>query len=164
MLSVAGRFFGALVATYWCLRHKVFFNWHRTDYLANFRRIFSSYQSLFHQGITTFNVYSYFLFSTICLLGILGLLAPLCEETIYRGFLMISLTKWYVVASSSFHLQQATSSKEHTHACTYQYHRSDSLILWIMDVQKFPRSKDPMGLLSSWLAGIDAPLLIYCPL
>lgn len=35
--------------------------------------------------------------STVCLLGILGILAPLCEETLYRGFLMTSLTKWLPV-------------------------------------------------------------------
>ncbi|KAK1279080.1 hypothetical protein QJS04_geneDACA003472 [Acorus gramineus] len=32
--------------------------------------------------------------STFCLFGILGILAPFCEETLYRGFLMTSLTKW----------------------------------------------------------------------
>ncbi|XP_068663873.1 uncharacterized protein [Aristolochia californica] len=31
--------------------------------------------------------------STICLLGVLSFLTPLCEETLYRGFLMTSLTK-----------------------------------------------------------------------
>ncbi|KAG1365573.1 hypothetical protein COCNU_12G005730 [Cocos nucifera] len=31
--------------------------------------------------------------STFCLLGTLGILAPVCEETVYRGFLMTSLTK-----------------------------------------------------------------------
>ncbi|XP_073100398.1 uncharacterized protein [Elaeis guineensis] len=33
--------------------------------------------------------------STCCLLGTLGILAPVCEETVYRGFLMTSLTKWF---------------------------------------------------------------------
>ncbi|KAF5945254.1 hypothetical protein HYC85_015482 [Camellia sinensis] len=33
--------------------------------------------------------------STVCLLGITGVLAPLLEETLFRGFLMVSLTKWY---------------------------------------------------------------------
>ncbi|GMP58282.1 hypothetical protein CsSME_00021999 [Camellia sinensis var. sinensis] len=32
--------------------------------------------------------------STVCLLGITGVLAPLLEETLFRGFLMVSLTKW----------------------------------------------------------------------
>lgn len=32
--------------------------------------------------------------STACLIGITGVLAPLLEETIFRGFLMVSLTKW----------------------------------------------------------------------
>ncbi|CAK9136359.1 unnamed protein product [Ilex paraguariensis] len=32
--------------------------------------------------------------STVCLLGITGVLAPLLEETVFRGFLMVSLTKW----------------------------------------------------------------------
>ncbi|XP_010276954.1 PREDICTED: uncharacterized protein LOC104611555 isoform X2 [Nelumbo nucifera] len=38
--------------------------------------------------------------SNASLLGILGILAPLCEETIYRGFLMTSLTKWLPVPLS----------------------------------------------------------------
>ncbi|KAK4786309.1 hypothetical protein SAY86_002998 [Trapa natans] len=33
--------------------------------------------------------------STACLLGITGILAPIFEETIFRGFFMVSLTKWY---------------------------------------------------------------------
>ncbi|KAK7386978.1 hypothetical protein VNO78_27398 [Psophocarpus tetragonolobus] len=32
--------------------------------------------------------------STACLVGITGVLAPLLEETVFRGFLMTSLTKW----------------------------------------------------------------------
>ncbi|XP_031121204.1 uncharacterized protein LOC116024450 [Ipomoea triloba] len=32
--------------------------------------------------------------STASLLGITGVLAPILEETIFRGFLMVSLTKW----------------------------------------------------------------------
>lgn len=32
--------------------------------------------------------------STICLLVVTGILAPLLEETVFRGFLMTSLTKW----------------------------------------------------------------------
>ncbi|KAK3025381.1 hypothetical protein RJ639_044921 [Escallonia herrerae] len=32
--------------------------------------------------------------STACLLGITGVLAPLLEETVFRGFLMVSLTQW----------------------------------------------------------------------
>ncbi|XP_057950014.1 uncharacterized protein LOC131145009 isoform X2 [Malania oleifera] len=32
--------------------------------------------------------------STACLVGITGILAPLLEETLFRGFLMVSLTKW----------------------------------------------------------------------
>ncbi|KAJ0037507.1 hypothetical protein Pint_22755 [Pistacia integerrima] len=32
--------------------------------------------------------------STACLVGITGALAPLLEENIFRGFLMVSLTKW----------------------------------------------------------------------
>ncbi|GAV85373.1 Abi domain-containing protein [Cephalotus follicularis] len=32
--------------------------------------------------------------STACLLGITGIFAPFLEETIFRGFLMVSLTKW----------------------------------------------------------------------
>ncbi|KAJ0975291.1 hypothetical protein J5N97_017256 [Dioscorea zingiberensis] len=31
---------------------------------------------------------------TACLIGITGVLAPLLEETVFRGFLMVSLTKW----------------------------------------------------------------------
>ncbi|KAJ4973862.1 hypothetical protein NE237_007036 [Protea cynaroides] len=32
--------------------------------------------------------------STACLVGITGVLAPMLEETVFRGFLMVSLTKW----------------------------------------------------------------------
>lgn len=32
--------------------------------------------------------------STACLVGITGILAPLLEETVFRGFLMVSLTQW----------------------------------------------------------------------
>ncbi|GMH15306.1 hypothetical protein Nepgr_017147 [Nepenthes gracilis] len=32
--------------------------------------------------------------STACLVGITGVLAPVLEETLFRGFLMVSLTKW----------------------------------------------------------------------
>ncbi|KMZ68162.1 putative CAAX amino terminal protease family protein [Zostera marina] len=32
--------------------------------------------------------------STACLLGITGILAPVLEETVFRGFLMVTLTKW----------------------------------------------------------------------
>ncbi|XP_019165885.1 PREDICTED: uncharacterized protein LOC109161812 isoform X1 [Ipomoea nil] len=32
--------------------------------------------------------------STLSLLGITGVLAPVLEETVFRGFLMVSLTKW----------------------------------------------------------------------
>ncbi|CAI9096609.1 OLC1v1032798C4 [Oldenlandia corymbosa var. corymbosa] len=32
--------------------------------------------------------------STACLVGITGVLAPLLEETVFRGFLMVYLTKW----------------------------------------------------------------------
>ncbi|XP_026402439.1 uncharacterized protein LOC113298015 isoform X3 [Papaver somniferum] len=34
-------------------------------------------------------------FSTACLVGITGVLAPVLEETVFRGFLMVSLTKWF---------------------------------------------------------------------
>ncbi|XP_039854175.1 uncharacterized protein LOC120712454 isoform X2 [Panicum virgatum] len=33
--------------------------------------------------------------STACLLGITGVLAPILEETVFRGFLMVSLTTWF---------------------------------------------------------------------
>ncbi|KAJ0094069.1 hypothetical protein Patl1_15926 [Pistacia atlantica] len=39
--------------------------------------------------------------STACLVGITGALAPLLEENIFRGFLMVSLTKWYVTSLMS---------------------------------------------------------------
>ncbi|XP_027153985.1 uncharacterized protein LOC113753910 isoform X1 [Coffea eugenioides] len=32
--------------------------------------------------------------STACLVGITGILAPLLEETVFRGFFMVALTKW----------------------------------------------------------------------
>ncbi|XP_057823945.1 uncharacterized protein LOC131036149 isoform X2 [Cryptomeria japonica] len=33
--------------------------------------------------------------STACLVGVTGILAPIYEETVFRGFLMTSLTKWF---------------------------------------------------------------------
>ncbi|CAM0879503.1 unnamed protein product [Alopecurus aequalis] len=33
--------------------------------------------------------------STACLLGITGVLAPILEETVFRGFLLVSLTMWF---------------------------------------------------------------------
>ncbi|XP_020255051.1 uncharacterized protein LOC109832007 [Asparagus officinalis] len=33
--------------------------------------------------------------STACLIGITGVLAPVLEETVFRGFLVASLTKWF---------------------------------------------------------------------
>ncbi|KAH9295779.1 hypothetical protein KI387_039367, partial [Taxus chinensis] len=33
--------------------------------------------------------------STACLIGVTGILAPIYEETVFRGFLMTSLTKWF---------------------------------------------------------------------
>ncbi|KAK9120370.1 hypothetical protein Syun_017987 [Stephania yunnanensis] len=38
--------------------------------------------------------------STAALTSLLGIMAPICEETIYRGFLMTSLTKWLPVNAS----------------------------------------------------------------
>ncbi|XP_052187928.1 uncharacterized protein LOC127798415 [Diospyros lotus] len=40
--------------------------------------------------------------STACLLGITGFLAPILEETVFRGFLMVSLTKWLPTPVSVF--------------------------------------------------------------
>lgn len=37
-----------------------------------------------------------YIYSTVCLLGVTGVLAPLLEETVFRGFFMASMTKWYV--------------------------------------------------------------------
>ncbi|KAL8035567.1 hypothetical protein ABFX02_12G105600 [Erythranthe guttata] len=39
-------------------------------------------------------------FSTACLLGMVGVLAPILEETVFRGFLMVSLTKWFPIPVS----------------------------------------------------------------
>ncbi|WRX15964.1 hypothetical protein QQP08_008451 [Theobroma cacao] len=39
--------------------------------------------------------------STACLVGITGVLAPILEETVFRGFFMTSLTKWYFYLSRS---------------------------------------------------------------
>ncbi|EYU28749.1 hypothetical protein ABFS82_12G102600 [Erythranthe guttata] len=33
-------------------------------------------------------------FSTACVVGMIGVLTPVLEETVFRGFLMVSLTKW----------------------------------------------------------------------
>ncbi|WVZ02271.1 hypothetical protein V8G54_023077 [Vigna mungo] len=52
--------------------------------------------------------------STVCLVGITGVLAPLLEETVFRGFLMTSLTKWVptpvavVISASVFALAHLT--------------------------------------------------------
>lgn len=42
--------------------------------------------------------------STISLIGVTGVLAPFLEETVFRGFFMTSLSKWYTLSclSSSF--------------------------------------------------------------
>lgn len=40
--------------------------------------------------------------STACLVGITGVLAPLLEENVFRGFLMVSLTKWLPTPISVF--------------------------------------------------------------
>ncbi|QCD85990.1 CAAX amino terminal protease [Vigna unguiculata] len=52
--------------------------------------------------------------STACLVGITGVLAPLLEETVFRGFFMTSLTKWVptpvavVISASVFALAHLT--------------------------------------------------------
>lgn len=52
--------------------------------------------------------------STVCLVGITGVLAPLLEETLFRGFFMTSLTKWVptpvavVISASVFALAHLT--------------------------------------------------------
>ncbi|BAT89731.1 uncharacterized protein LOC124831088 [Vigna umbellata] len=52
--------------------------------------------------------------STVCLVGITGVLAPLLEETVFRGFFMTSLTKWVptpvavVISASVFALAHLT--------------------------------------------------------
>ncbi|KAG9458541.1 hypothetical protein H6P81_003049 [Aristolochia fimbriata] len=54
--------------------------------------------------------------STVCVLGVLSFLTPLCEETLYRGFLMVSLTKWFpmpvslVISSAVFTLSHQSHS------------------------------------------------------
>ncbi|KAI3950928.1 hypothetical protein MKW92_038576, partial [Papaver armeniacum] len=40
--------------------------------------------------------------SNVSLLAVLGILTPICEETIYRGFLLTSLSKWLPVNVSVF--------------------------------------------------------------
>ncbi|KAL9253088.1 hypothetical protein AKJ16_DCAP00162 [Drosera capensis] len=52
--------------------------------------------------------------STLCLVGITGVLAPVLEETLFRGFLMASLTKWVptplsiVISATAFSLAHLT--------------------------------------------------------
>ncbi|ESQ35385.1 hypothetical protein EUTSA_v10008130mg [Eutrema salsugineum] len=52
--------------------------------------------------------------STISLVGITGILAPLLEETVFRGFFMVSLTKWVptpiaiIISSAAFALAHLT--------------------------------------------------------
>ncbi|CAN6443089.1 unnamed protein product [Victoria cruziana] len=50
--------------------------------------------------------------STAFVLGIVGVLAPVFEETLYRGFLMVSLTKWFPVPVSIL-LSAATFALAH---------------------------------------------------
>ncbi|EPS61964.1 hypothetical protein M569_12828, partial [Genlisea aurea] len=55
--------------------------------------------------------------STACLVGIAGVLAPLLEETVFRGFLMVSLTKWFptpvsvVISAAIFSAAHLTPSE-----------------------------------------------------
>ena len=42
-----------------------------------------------------YGVCSCYLCSTACLIGITGVLAPVLEENVFRGFFTVSLTKWY---------------------------------------------------------------------
>ncbi|KAF2547641.1 hypothetical protein F2Q70_00019903 [Brassica cretica] len=52
--------------------------------------------------------------STLSLVGITGVLAPLLEETVFRGFFMVSLTKWVptpiaiIISSAAFALAHLT--------------------------------------------------------
>ncbi|XP_048594166.1 uncharacterized protein LOC106382333 isoform X2 [Brassica napus] len=52
--------------------------------------------------------------STLSLVGITGILAPLLEETVFRGFFMVSLTKWVptpiaiIISSAAFALAHLT--------------------------------------------------------
>ncbi|CAH8389038.1 unnamed protein product [Eruca vesicaria subsp. sativa] len=52
--------------------------------------------------------------STLSLVGITGILAPLLEETVFRGFFMVSLTKWtptpiaIIISSAAFALAHLT--------------------------------------------------------
>ncbi|CAD5312683.1 unnamed protein product [Arabidopsis thaliana] len=52
--------------------------------------------------------------STLSLVGITGILAPLLEETVFRGFFMVSLTKWVptpiaiIISSAAFALAHFT--------------------------------------------------------
>lgn len=55
--------------------------------------------------------------STACLIGITGVLAPLLEETVFRGFFMVSLTKWVptpvsvLISAAVFALAHLTPSE-----------------------------------------------------
>lgn len=63
----------------------------------------------------------YFKHSTACLIGITGILAPVLEETVFRGFFMVSLTKWYdSIIFLSIHIKQlyGTQIWSHTAICS----------------------------------------------
>lgn len=52
--------------------------------------------------------------STACLVGVTGVFAPLLEETVFRGFFMVSLTKWVptpvsvIISAAAFALAHLT--------------------------------------------------------
>nr|DAD31243.1 TPA_asm: hypothetical protein HUJ06_010094 [Nelumbo nucifera] len=57
--------------------------------------------------------------STACLVGITGVLAPLLEETVFRGFFMASLTKWD--CTGTFLCSNSQSSNPHQYTCSLEF-------------------------------------------
>ncbi|XP_062193070.1 uncharacterized protein LOC133896474 isoform X2 [Phragmites australis] len=57
--------------------------------------------------------------STACLLGITGVLAPILEETVFRGFLMVSLTMWCCVRI--FICSNSQSSHSYYNTCCLEF-------------------------------------------
>ncbi|XP_020277245.1 uncharacterized protein LOC109851493 isoform X2 [Asparagus officinalis] len=60
--------------------------------------------------------------STACLVGVTGVLAPVLEETVFRGFLMTSLTKWD--RSRVFIRTDSKSDDSHHYTCYLEFRRN----------------------------------------
>ena len=77
--------------------------------------------------------------STAFLVGITGVLAPLLEETVFRGFLMASLTKWWETrVYLFFHFIQDVMFYSHHHRQGHHYHHHGALVILIIFLCRVP--------------------------